>query len=788
MASAGESGLDARLARVALVTPHAVVLLDVRGRITWVNDGFTAMTGYSQAEAQGLTVAALLQGPETDVEALNSIRDQLAGLRGLRAELQLKTKSGRPYWADIDTQPTFDAAGVHDGFLAITTDITAGKALAERLKASTASLRSAGHLARLGAWEVDLRTRTVRWSSELRAMLGRPGPIETLEDSMAAYHPDERQRVWTYVDQAINSGQRVDFEVRGLSPIGEEIWLRVIGEPEMVDGRCVAMRGASQDITAQRQAHAELAESERFGRGVIDGLAALLIVVDETGRMIEANKAFRALGAELIKSDSYPMGRNLFDVLARLPGSHGRALTRGIRAVLAGDKASFSRAYSAQNGEWYRLSAARFDGEGPVRCVVFTQSIEDLKRSERRLRDLNQRLQRARDEAHAASDPKSASLATMSHEIRTPLNGVLGMAQAMTRDELSPIQRERLTVIRQAGETLLALLNDLLDLSRIEAGKLELEDGAIDLEQMLRGVQATFTTLASEKDVSLTVQLADVARGAWRGDPTRVRQILYNLVSNAVKFTAVGEVSVKVAFEAPHLVFEVADTGPGIPADRLGALFQKFVQADTSTTRRYGGSGLGLSICRQLSQMMGGEVEARSTVGVGSIFTVRLPLARSAEVAAPRPVPADAGPDLDLGDGAAVLQILAAEDNPMNQLVLKTLLAQVGVVVECVSDGRQAVEAWANGQWDVILMDVQMPVMGGPEAAREIRAREAREHRRRTPIIALTANAMEHHRAEYIEAGMDALVPKPLEMERLIQALRTVLEAQEADGRLEQAG
>jgi CheY-like chemotaxis protein/anti-sigma regulatory factor (Ser/Thr protein kinase) len=298
-------------------------------------------------------------------------------------------------------------------------------------------------------------------------------------------------------------------------------------------------------------------------------------------------------------------------------------------------------------------------------------------------------------------------------------------------------------------------------------------------------VQATFTTLASEKDVSLSVKLDEAARGVWRGDPTRVRQILYNLVSNAVKFTAAGEVTVKVTFRSPNMVFEVADTGPGIPADRLDALFQKFVQADTSTTRRYGGSGLGLSICRQLSQMMGGKIEVRSTVGVGSIFTVRLPLARS-DAPAPRPA-SEPGGDLDIGREPAAVRILAAEDNPMNQLVLKTLMAQVGVVVECVSDGREAIEAWAGGDWDAILMDVQMPVMGGPEAAREIRAREAREHRRRTPIIALTANAMEHHRVEYIEAGMDALVPKPLEMERLLQALQTVLEP-DAEGRREAKG
>ncbi|HEX5377972.1 MAG TPA: ATP-binding protein, partial [Phenylobacterium sp.] len=445
-----------------------------------------------------------------------------------------------------------------------------------------------------------------------------------------------------------------------------------------------------------------------------------------------------------------------------------------IRRVLAGDRESFIRAYQTISGEWYRATVARFAGEGPVRCVVVTQSIEDVKRTERRLRETNLRLKRARDAADAASEAKSQFLATMSHEIRTPLNGVLGMAQAMARDELSDIQRERLSVVRQSGETLLALLNDLLDLSRIEAGRLDLEDGILDLDHMIEGVRATFTTLATEKDLSLSLDIAPEARGRWRGDPTRVRQILYNLVSNAVKFTARGAVSVQVRRAADLLEFEVSDTGPGIPADRLGHLFQKFVQADASTTRRYGGSGLGLSICRQLCELMGGGIEVRSAEGAGSVFTVRLPLERR---------PADdpawvredrlAAPEVRDASG---LRILAAEDNPMNRLVLKTLLAQVGLEVECVNNGREAVDAWAQGGWDAILMDVQMPVMDGPAATREIRDREAASGLARTPIIALTANAMAHHQTEYLAAGMDLLVPKPLELERLLMAIQAVLD------------
>ncbi|HQT55253.1 MAG TPA: ATP-binding protein, partial [Phenylobacterium sp.] len=735
--------------------------------------------GYSLNECRGLTPCALLESPHTNPETLARLRGYIAGGEGFRLQVQLQAKDQRQFWIDLDVRPTYDAAGAHDGFVSVQTEVTSAKRFEARLKATSTSLRSAGHLARLGGWEVDLRNGTVRWSREVQEMLGRSERVESFAKILEIYPERERDRVRAYTRQAMQTGERVEFESPMITPGGEDLWFRIVGEPEMADGKCVALHGAMQDITAQRRSHAELLESERFGRGVIDGVAAMLTVIDETGAIVAANQAFRARGAELAKSDTYHLGRNLFDVVSKLPGNHGKALVKGLRAILTGKTKSFIRAYQAGSGEWFRMTAARFAGEGPVRCVVITQSIQDLKESEDRLRDLNVTLERARDDANAANEAKSAFLATMSHEIRTPLNGVLGMAQAMARDDLPKIQRERLTVIRQAGETLLALLNDLLDLSRIEAGRLELEASMVDVEQLVEGAHATFTTLATEKDVSFAVSVAPEARGVWAGDPTRVRQIVYNLVSNAVKFTDRGEVRVDVSVAAPHLVFKVTDTGPGIAADRLGALFQKFVQEDASTTRRFGGSGLGLAICRELATLMGGEIEAASVLGQGSVFTVRLPLTRIGD-ADGQVVRDDAFEAPPLRDGSA-LRILAAEDNPMNQLVLRTLLAQVGVEVTCVDNGELAVAAAATGDWDAILMDVQMPVMDGPTATRLIREWERNENHRRTPIIALTANAMAHHAAEYTAAGMDVLVPKPLELERLLIAIQTVLDEADAE-------
>jgi CheY-like chemotaxis protein len=336
-------------------------------------------------------------------------------------------------------------------------------------------------------------------------------------------------------------------------------------------------------------------------------------------------------------------------------------------------------------------------------------------------------------------------------------------------------------IIRESGDSLLAILTDVLDLSKIEAGKLELEQVEFELDELMRGAHAAFTALANKKGLSFDLAIGPHARGVYLGDPTRLRQVVYNLISNALKFTDRGGVRVSVDRHAGQLEIAVADTGVGISPEQMSQLFEKFVQADASTTRRFGGTGLGLSICFELVQRMGGMISPASELGKGATFTVTLPLERTR--AAPAPAPAASAPKPPPPvpvDGASLpLRVLAAEDNTMNQLVLKTLLAQIGILPTFAPNGADAVTAWEQGDWDAILMDVQMPVMDGPTASRFIREREAASGRARTPIIALTANVMTHQVAEYLAAGMDGHISKPIEVGKLFEALSAALDGRE---------
>jgi two-component system, sensor histidine kinase len=385
----------------------------------------------------------------------------------------------------------------------------------------------------------------------------------------------------------------------------------------------------------------------------------------------------------------------------------------------------------------------------------------------------------AKAAAEAASRAKSDFLANMSHEVRTPLNGVIGIVDALSRTKLDPVQAEMVALIASSGVTLERLVSDILDVSKIEAGLLTLETRAFDLDEALAAPLDVMRLRAEDKGLAFHIDRAPEARGLFVGDSTRIRQILTNLLSNAVKFTAEGSVTARLFLDRDpegeiELAMEVVDTGVGFDPDQAAHLFDRFSQADATITRRFGGTGLGLSICRSLAEMMGGRISAASTPGVGSRFSVRLPLTRSisladydarertAPTAAPRPQKA--------------LRVLLAEDHPTNQRVVQLILDGAGIDLTIVEDGAQAVAAFEAESFDLILMDMQMPIMDGLTATREIRRLEtARAANAHTPILMLSANAMAEHRDQALDAGADLHVPKPITAASLLAGIQAVV-------------
>lgn len=515
--------------------------------------------------------------------------------------------------------------------------------------------------------------------------------------------------------------------------------------------------GELQSRHEREQGLARIA-SEANGRleALLDAMDIGVLLADHENRVLYANDKLAQVWA--LDAGRPPDGCALQAVESMCAGqlASGAALPvfcpeRGEREILLADGRTLTQ-----------RSFAVHDGEGhEIGCMWLSEDVSAARAAADELR-------RARDAAETASRAKATFLATMSHEIRTPMNGIIGMTDMVLAGPLSDEQREYLGWVQSSADSLMSILNDILDYSKVDAGQLQLEAVDFDLEALVAETLAIFSAQAAGKGIALHCAVLPDLPAVVTGDPLRLRQILSNLVSNALKFTHRGSVSVTLeAAGEGRIALVVADTGIGIPLDKQAQMFSPFSQADSSTTRNFGGTGLGLSIVARLVALMGGSIVLDSAPGLGSAFRVELPLPAAQRVPAARP--SDEGaPD----DPKRLIDadVLIAEDTPVNQVLLKRLLSRHGVRITQAADGEQALAACRTRHFDLVLMDMQMPVMDGLEATRGIRAL-ADPHWQRVPIVAITANALAEDRRRCREAGMDGFISKPFHADELVATL-----------------
>jgi signal transduction histidine kinase/CheY-like chemotaxis protein len=429
-------------------------------------------------------------------------------------------------------------------------------------------------------------------------------------------------------------------------------------------------------------------------------------------------------------------------------------------------------------------TAAEAEDSGAYRALADIEARNDeigllartLSAARRRVQDvltsLEERVQERTAQLEAANQEKSRFLANMSHELRTPLNGVVAVAEVLANEQTEPRAREQAELIASSGRLLERVLSDILDFSKIEAGQMRLEVSDFDIETLTARIASLHQAAAEAKGLTLKWSVQPEAAGVYRGDPVRLTQIQSNLLSNAVKFTTTGEVELSVERAARGLCFRVRDTGLGFDEETRGRLFQRFQQADASITRRYGGTGLGLAICRSLTELMGGRIDAQSELGQGAVFSVVLPMER---VSGPAPAETAVASAPEPAAEPARLRVLLAEDHPTNQRVVQMILEAAGHQLQIAENGRAAIELLQQGRFDVVLMDMQMPEMDGLTATSALRALEATRGEARTPVIMLTANALDEHVRAGRAAGADAHLSKPIRAGALMDAIAQVL-------------
>ncbi|VTU18244.1 Autoinducer 2 sensor kinase/phosphatase LuxQ [Variovorax sp. SRS16] len=803
-----------RLAAIVTSSTDAIIGRDLEGRITDWNGAAAKIFGYTATEVVNQSLETLLVPPEFETEEETLIRHIAQGHSVAAFETFRRHRDGRLVAVSVAAAPIRSANGRVIGAAQTVRDIThenASKAhilqlnatLEQQVSERTAQLEALSARERailIGAASAiiatDVNGLVMLFNPAAEALLGYSAAEVVDRVGMNRFHDtfevhSRAMALTTELGRPLDVGE-VFAPAPGSGPAHTREWTYVRKDGSRVpvhlnvsplrdtDGQVVGFITIAIDLTERKEVEEKLRNNERFMRIVTDNIPGLVAYWTTDLRCTFANSAYeRWLGVSADRMIGISQQELLGPELFRKNEPH-------IRAALGGELQRVARTRIIPSGStvhyWLHYIPDR-DDDGVVQGLISVAvDVTDMRQAQEQLEALNLALNERSAQAESANKAKSEFLANMSHEIRSPLNAVIGLAYLLRQTALDEQQRSFLQKIDAAGNSLLGVINDILDISKIEAGGMVLDESGFVLRGLLDGVVAMMAVNAGDKGIALLLEAGDDLPARVLGDVTRIRQILVNLLSNAIKFTAEGSVRLNVQVlerveSKVRLRLCVTDTGVGIEASVLGRLFTPFMQADTSTTRRFGGTGLGLSIVKQLVELMGGEIGVRSTPGSGSEFWVILPLIVTHEnvaQAATGMLPAKAKPEAVAEASPlrlARVRVLVVDDSPVNLEVCQHILQRQGAQVSLARDGREAVERLraTPEAFDVVLMDIHMPTLDGNEATRLIRRELGLAQ---LPVIALTASALVAERERALEAGMTDFISKPFDAQALIRSVR----------------
>jgi PAS domain S-box-containing protein len=776
---------DLAAMQTAVSEAAIVAITDVTGKIEQVNDNFVLISKYTREELIGQDHRLLNSGLHPK-EFIRELWVTIANGKVWRNELRNRAKDGSLYWVDTTITPIRNERGKVIKYMAVRFDVTARKQAEEALLKAGALQKAIFDSANFSSIATDAKGVIQIFNVGAERMLGYTA-AEVMDKITPADISDPQELIArakalsAELATSITPGfEALVFKAsRGIEDIYELTYIRKDGSRFPAVVSVTALRDAQNaiigylligtDNTARKLVEAEQKKSDQrlrdqqfYTRSLIESNIDALMTTDPSGIITDVNKQMEALtGCTRDELIGAPF-KNYFTDPDRAEAA--------IKLVLREKKVTD-----------YELTARALDGKKTVvsyNATTFYDRGRTLQGVFAAARDVTERkrveaeLQQAKSAAESASRTKSDFLASMSHEIRTPMNAIMGIADLLAKTPLSPEQDKYVQIFRRAGDNLLNLINDILDLSKVEASQLELEQTGFSLNDLLEKVNEIVVGRAAEKGLALVFEIEPGTPTDLIGDPTRLRQVLLNLVGNAIKFTEAGTVALRVASDGNASVpaalrFTVSDTGIGIPEEKLDRVFERFTQADSSTTRRFGGSGLGLTISKRLVELMGGQIRADSQVGKGSVFSFSVPFEIWTD-ATRAVVPIGTHAELSL----LALRILLVEDSPDNRIITMAYVEDTQYHIDTAENGAIACQMFKAGHYDLVLMDRQMPVMDGLTATRTIRAWEQGNDRPPTPIIALTASALKGDREMCLAAGCTAFLTKPIKQDVLLRAIK----------------